>query len=133
MGYQYSEQDNKKPGLLMTITVDEYFAKVGKKKKKNKFKAVKTERDGKKFPSKLEAHYYDKLKLRQKAGDISYFLTQVPFFLPGNVKYVCDFQIFYPDGRVEYVDTKGKDTALSIAKRKIVHELYPVEIIIVKR
>ena len=61
------------------------------------------------------------------------FLRQVPFDLPGNVKYVCDFQVFLATGDVEFIDTKGRDTKMSIAKRKMVEELYPVEIKIVTK
>ena len=52
--------------------------------KKHKYKAKQTEVDSIKFPSKLEAGYYLKLKLRKQAGDIKYFLRQVPLHLPGN-------------------------------------------------
>lgn len=99
---------------------------------KHKFSAKKCERDGRKFPSLLERRYYDQLKIRERAGDVLFFLCQVPFHLPGNVKYVCDFQIFLKNGEVEFVDTKGFDTALSIAKRKLVESVYPVKIKIIK-
>jgi hypothetical protein len=103
------------------------------KQVKHKFKAVRCELDGIKFPSKLEANFYLNLKLRQKSGEVIFFLRQVPFWCGGGVKYIVDFQIFLADGTVEFVDTKGMDTPLSIAKRKIVENLYPIEIKIVKR
>jgi hypothetical protein len=102
------------------------------KVKRHKFKAVRCESDGIKFPSLLEARYYAQLKLREKAGEILFFLRQTPFHLPGGVKYVVDFVVFYENGDIEFIDTKGKDTALSIAKRKMVEDLYPIEIKIVK-
>ena len=77
------------------------------KTQRHKFHAVRCESDGKKFPSLLEKRYYEQLKLRQKAGEVVFFLRQVPFDLPG-MKYVTDFQIFLADGTVEFVDTKGK-------------------------
>lgn len=100
---------------------------------KHKFNAKQTVIDEKKFASKLEARYYNSLKIRQSAGDVVFFLMQVPFSLPGSVRYVCDFQVFLSDGSVEFVDTKGRDTPLSIAKRKIVESLYPVKIKIVTK
>lgn len=100
---------------------------------KHKFGAVRTKRDGLKFDSKLEAAYYSQLKLRQHAGDILFFLRQVPFQLPGNVKYVCDFMVFMADGTIEIVDVKGKDTHMSIAKRKMVEDIYPLQIKVVNR
>lgn len=99
---------------------------------KHKFGAKRCETDGIKFPSKLEAKYYGLLKIRQQAGDVVFFLRQVPFFLPGGIKYIVDFQVFLADGTVEFVDTKGKDTPLSLSKRTIVEALYPIKIRIVK-
>jgi len=100
---------------------------------RHKFGAVRCEADGKKFPSKLERNYYNQLVLRQKAGDIIFFLRQISFDLPGNVHYRADFQVFNNDGTVDFIDTKGKDTPLSIAKRKMVQDLYPIQIKIVTK
>jgi hypothetical protein len=99
----------------------------------HKFGAVKCQRDGKKFPSRLERAYYDQLKLRQETGEVLFFLCQVPFDLPGRTKYVTDFAVFLADGTVEFVDTKGRDLPMGILKRKQVEEIYPVEIKIVTR
>lgn len=98
---------------------------------RHKFRAQKCESDGFKFPSKLEARYYAQLKLKQLAGEVLFFLRQVPFHLPGGVKYIADFQVFYADGSVQFIDTKGKDTPLSSSKRKIVESIYPIQIKIV--
>jgi hypothetical protein len=98
---------------------------------RHKFNAVRVEKDDQKFDSKLEARYYDSLKLQQRAGLIIFFLRQVPFHLPGKVKYISDFQIFHADGSVSFVDVKGQDTPLSILKRKQVEALYPVTIEVV--
>jgi hypothetical protein len=99
-----------------------------KKILKHKFHAIRTERDGQKFDSKLEARYYDTLKLLQKAGSIIFFLRQIPFHLPGGTKYIADFQVFHSDGTVTFVDIKGIDTPLSKLKRTQVESLYPVNI-----
>ena len=103
------------------------------RKVRHKFGAVRCQRDEIKFPSKLERSYYDMLKLRQQAGEVLFFLRQVPFDLPGGVRYVSDYQVFLSDGTVEFIDVKGKDTPLSLAKRKMVESLYPVEIKIVNK
>lgn len=105
---------------------------IGKIKPQHKFKAKPCELDGIKFPSRLEARYYQHLKLRQKAGEVILFLRQTPFHLPGGLKYVVDFTVFLSDGSVEFVDTKGRDTPMSIAKRKQTEHLYPITIKIVK-
>ncbi len=117
----------------MAISLEDLKEIRKRKIHRHKFKAVSCERDQKKFPSRLERRYYDQLKLRQKSQEVVFFLRQVPFDLPGNVRYVCDFQVFLADDTVEFVDTKGRDTAMSIAKRKMVEELYPVKIKIVTK
>jgi hypothetical protein len=109
------------------------FIKPSRHRLKHKFGAIRCERDGRKFPSKLERSYYDKLQILQKTGEVLFFLRQISFDLPGKTRYVCDFQVFYADGTISFVDTKGKDTALSLAKRKIVEDLYPITIEIVSK
>lgn len=99
---------------------------------RHKFNAKPCEADGKKFPSLLERNYYNQLKMRQQTGEVIFFLRQTPFDLPG-MKYVVDFTVFLASGEVEFVDTKGMDTAMSKAKRRAVEEIYPVTIKIVKR
>jgi len=98
---------------------------------KHKYGAIRCERDSKKFPSKLERRYYDKLKILQNSGHVIFFLRQIPFDLIGNTKYFADFMIFYANGDIEIVDCKGKMTTMSIMKIKQVEELYPIKIKIV--
>lgn len=94
----------------------------------HKFKAKPTVADGIRFDSKKEAKYYEDLKLRQKAGEVVMFLRQVPFHLPGGVRYVVDFQEFRADGTVAFVDVKGMKTSEYIAKKRMVESLYPITI-----
>ncbi|MCP5244853.1 MAG: DUF1064 domain-containing protein [Burkholderiales bacterium] len=98
---------------------------------RHKFNAVRTDIDGIKFDSKKEAKYYGDLKLRKMAGEVLFFLRQVPFHLPGGVTYRVDFQEFHADGSVKFVDVKGMETSEFIMKKKMVEDLYPVEIEIV--
>jgi hypothetical protein len=102
-------------------------------KSKNKYNATAVEVDNMRFDSKLEAKYFTALKAAVESGRVVYFLRQVPFHLPGKSTYRCDFQIFWPDGLVTYVDVKGKDTPMSKLKRKQVEELYPVQIDLVNK
>lgn len=95
---------------------------------RHKFHAVVTECDGIKFSSKKEARYYQALKLRLQAGEVLFFLRQVPIHLPGGVKLVVDFQEFHADGTVHFVDTKGMETESFKAKRRMVEALYPFTI-----
>jgi hypothetical protein len=99
---------------------------------RHKFRAVQTQRDGIKFSSKAEATYYDRLKLMLAAGKVVMFLRQVPFYLPGGVKYVVDFQVFWDDGSVEFIDVKGVETESFRAKRRMVEALFPVKITTMK-
>ena len=95
---------------------------------RHKFNATITERAGIKFRSKKEARYYDMLCLLQRQRDVVFFLMQTKFHLPGNVTYSCDFQVFYPDGTIQFIDVKGKRTKEYIRKKKMVEALYPIEI-----
>jgi hypothetical protein len=99
---------------------------------RHKFKAVRCEKDDIKFPSKAEKRYYETLKILQRSGEIVFFLRQPRFDLPGGVKYIADFQIFWANGEVEFIDVKGYDTPNSKSKRKMVESVYPVKIKIVK-
>ncbi len=97
---------------------------------RHKFHAIRCEADNIKFPSRKERDYYLELKLRQKAGEVLFFLRQTSFHLPGGVKYTCDFTIFKNNGEVEFIDVKGCRTKDFIQKKKMVEELYsPVKII----
>lgn len=102
--------------------------------KQHKFKARATTRawhDGSeiKFQSRKEARYYDQLQLAERSGELLFFLRQVPFHLPGGVTYRVDYQEFWTDGDVRFVDVKGHRTKEYIRAKKQVEALYPVEII----
>lgn len=84
--------------------------------------------DGFRFDSKREANHYRQLKLRVAAGEVLFFLRQVPFHLPGNTRYVVDFLEFHSDGSVHVVDAKGKETQTFRLKKRQVEQLYPVRI-----
>lgn len=97
-------------------------------KRASKYGAVPTVVDGIRFDSKREAGHYTKLKGRQAAGDVLFFLRQVPLHLPGGTKLVVDFVVFEADGRVRFQDAKGHETATFKVKRREVEHHYPVEI-----
>jgi len=98
------------------------------KRHRHKFNAKPVEHDGIRFDSKKEGSRYEDLKLLKKAGQVLFFLRQVPFDLPGNVKYRVDFQIFWNDGSISFEDVKGMRTPQYIMKKKMVESLYPVTI-----
>ena len=95
---------------------------------KHKFRAIPTELDGIKFASRKEAKRYRELRLLEKSGELLFFLRQVPFHLPANVKYVCDFLCFWKDETVTIEDVNGIKTSLYILKKKQVEATYPVKI-----
>jgi len=95
---------------------------------KHKFNAIKTECDGIKFSSRKEAKRYSELKFLQSNGELLFFLRQVPFHLLGNVRYVCDFMVFWCNGDVTVEDVKGMKTDMYIVKKKLVEATYPIKI-----
>lgn len=94
----------------------------------HKFRAKPTNCDGIRFASKKEAKRYSDLVRLKSSGYVLFFLRQVPLHLPGNVKYVCDFLVFWTDGKITFEDVKGLKTPMYIAKKKMVESVYPIEI-----
>ena len=102
-------------------------------KKRSKYNAVPTVVDGIRFASKAEARYYSCIQFAKASGAVTNFLRQVPFHLDGGDKYVCDFMVFYADGRMEVIDVKGFETATFLRKKKKVEKQYaPIKIKVVK-
>lgn len=106
----------------------EYRKKYGSNRKDSKYRSQWTEVDGINFQSKKEAEYYIQLKLLQAAGEVAYFLRQVPFHLPGNIKYFCDFMVVMRTGQIRYIDVKGVETNVFKMKKKMVEYHYPIKI-----
>lgn len=100
--------------------------------KVNKYRNEPTTVDGIRFDSKREAHYYEQLKIRKSAGEVDYWLRQVPVHLPGGTKYVVDFLVFFtdPDRDPEYVDVKGRQTPVFRLKKREVEHHYPFRIVL---
>lgn len=95
----------------------------------SKYGAIATAVDGIRFDSKKEARYYEQLKLRKAAGEVAYWLRQVPLHMPGGTRYVIDFLVFFCDGRPpEFVDVKGRETAMFRVKRREIEHLYPITV-----
>lgn len=109
----------------------------------NKYRAVKTEHTsplvGKRlYDSKAEAKRAAELDLLYKAGEVLWWLPQVPFPLPGGVKYRLDFMIHWAehpageDCNITFEDVKGILTPVSKLKISQVEEIYGIKIDIVK-
>jgi hypothetical protein len=101
--------------------------------KKSKYGNVRCQSvDGKRFDSQLERDYYEQLLLLWKAGEIRWFIRQVPFELEGGVVYRADFLVVISDGDVEVVDTTGCMTQVKSNKLKQVKARYGIEVQIVR-
>lgn len=86
--------------------------------------------DGIKFQSKLEARYYQDLKLQWRQGYLYWFTRQVPFWLEGNVKYIADFLAVRTTG-IQVIDTSGHLTRIKINKLKQMLDRYGISVQIV--
>jgi hypothetical protein len=95
---------------------------------KHKYGAKETWVDNIRFPSKLEARCYEELKLRQAAGEVRWFVMQVPFHLGGGVKHKVDFLAVLSSGGVELIEAKGQDLGDGKARRRQVEARYGVKI-----
>lgn len=100
---------------------------------RHKFGARRTEANGRAYASKAEARYAQGLALQQRAGELLFWLEQVPVPLPGKTKYVVDFVEFWANGTVRFVDVKGVQTETFRLKKRQVEEIYPFEIEVIKR
>ena len=100
--------------------------------KRNKYGNRKVELDGLKFDSQHEAKVYLELKLRMKAGELRCVLRQVPFDLPGGIRYFADFVTIGNDMAVEGVyDAKSEITRKNrvyINKKKQIKAIYGIDI-----
>ncbi len=110
--------------------------------KTNKYHvAAKEDRtlNGRTYASKKEMLYAQELELRVKAGDIDFWLEQIPFRLPGGTTYRLDFMTFKARNNepyaltwtIEYIEVKGKDLRLGQIKRRQAEELFGIEIKVV--
>lgn len=78
--------------------------------KRTKYGNRRVEIDGKRFDSQHEAEVYGELMLRQRAGELKLVLRQVPFELPGGIKYIADFVTMDHAGNIEVIDAKSEIT-----------------------
>lgn len=103
--------------------------------KESKFGAIPTETaDGQKFKSELEATYYNRQWVLQRAGEVVKIEREVryEFVINGLFvgAYLLDFRITFKDGRIDYVDCKSQPTktALYQLKKKLMKALFDIDI-----
>lgn len=121
---------------METITPREYLKRTTGRRKRNKYGAKKTVIDGIKFDSRMEANYYLELKLMLNKKQIVSFKRQPHFELAPagktswgqqytKVVYTPDFLVEYPDGHVEAVEVKGRETEAFGVRKRLFYYLYP--------
>ncbi len=103
------------------------------KPKRAKYNNHKVTIDGMKFDSVHEAKCYEDLILRVRAGELKCVCRQVPFDLPGGIKYIADFVTIRPDMSIEGVyDAKSpitRQNRVYINKKKQIKAIWDIDII----
>ena len=98
-----------------------------------KYRNTKTEVDGIKFDSKLEAKRYEELKGLWNQGSIRWFIRQVPFVLDGGTRYYADFLVVWSDGHLTIEDCKGFANDVYKVKKREIEAKYDVDITEIRR
>lgn len=86
------------------------------------------------FDSKHEAKRYQELRLLEQAGEITNLLLQVPFeLIPKSkygmpIRYIADFTYNDLSGQLIVEDAKGVKTPVYRLKRRMMAEIYDIEI-----
>jgi hypothetical protein len=116
------------------MNVEEYKAV-----KKPKYRNKKTVVDGITFDSMREARHWCRLKLMEKAGEITGLRRQVifeiipPCKLDGrrrpSTKYISDFVYYDADGNQVVADAKGCKTPEYQIKRKLMATVHGIEVL----
>ncbi|MBR3741445.1 MAG: DUF1064 domain-containing protein [Clostridia bacterium] len=99
--------------------------------KRSKYGNKRVEIDGKIFDSQHEATVYQELMMRVRAGELRTVLRQVPFDLPGNIRYFADFVTIDKDMRITVYDAKSEATRKNrvyINKKKQMKACWEIEI-----
>lgn len=98
-----------------------------------KYAAVPTVVDGIRYASKKEAARARELALLMQSGHVARVDPHPVFLLQVNGVHVCayvgDFQVTYPDGRVEIEDVKGVRTTVYKLKKKLMRAVHGIEIV----
>ena len=105
----------------------------------NKYHAKKTEIDGLVFDSKKEAEYYSLLKMQERMGRISGLKLQYRYQIINSaidhkgkklppIYYIADFVYWDSDAKLHVVDVKGFKTPVYKLKKRLMLELYDIDI-----
>lgn len=100
----------------------------------SKHRNIISEADHIKFPSKKHRAHYLLLKAMQEAGEIRFFLREIPFDLIGHyengrvIRHYVDFALIMKDGSVRWQEVKGRDLSTGKIKRLQTEEIYNIKI-----
>ena len=101
-------------------------------KKKSKYSNVKVEFDGFIFDSIKERNRYIELRMLLTAGEVANLRLQVAYELneggSHSLKYVADF-VYLRNGQEIVEDVKGFRTAVYRKKRRLMLQIYGIEIL----
>lgn len=141
---KWTEEDlaqklRENPGLSIADLKQIPLSKVKAEKTINKYHVAKKEDriyNGILYASKKELLKAQELDLQVNAGEIDFWLRQIPFMLPGGVIYRLDFMTFtevetLPLYEIHYIEVKGKELALGRTKRKQSEAIYNISIEVV--
>lgn len=126
--YQARQKQQPKQRSIVSVPIKQ---QVEDAVRRNKYGNRRAEVDGIRFDSQKEARYYEELMLRYRAGNLKLVLLQVPFILPGPVRYYADFLTIDNDGRFEVIDVKSEATRKNrvyINKKKQMKAVWGIEI-----
>src|SRR3990167_4238943 len=104
----------------------------------SKYRAKRVADSGYLFASKLEHRRYCELRLLEKSGEIRGLMVHPRYEIiwPGETKRICivelDFLYTDREGGIHNEDTKGRDTAMSRLKRKLLKAATGIVVEIVK-
>jgi hypothetical protein len=93
--------------------------------KEHKFHAKPGYLDDIYFDSQAEMERYGELKLLKRAKEIESFKVHPKYKISGKRHYEADFEVTYPDGRIEVEDVKGFETPEFKLKADLFREKYP--------
>lgn len=124
---------------MLTLSKAEFRELIAKGKRRNKYGAEKVKLDGITFDSKAEAHWYNILKLRERAGEVHGLKVHPKFILAEpegqrKLTYSADFSFWDSrEKRLRVIDVKGVETQAFKIKRKLMKALLGIEVEIVRK
>jgi hypothetical protein len=100
------------------------------RKLSHKYGATRTKREGKSFPSKLEANCFSALQSLKNSGKLLFFLCQVPVDIGAGLTHRVDFFAF-SETDCWFIEAKGRDLEAGRMRRQLAQEILGVEIHVV--